>query len=225
MKTTPPAGEIVEAWWPEGVGCTPMDDLALLEAWRVGDSDAGGALFERHFRSVYGFFRNKTSGSIDDLVQKTFMACVEGRDRVKASSFRAYLFGVARNVLYGEFRMRRKEEAIDFGVSSARDLAPGASTALGRKEEHRLLLRALRRIPLNYQVALELYYVEGMRGPELAEILEIPEATVRSRLRRGLERVKKEIEQLAANPSLVESTVGGLETWASDLGGQLRNPA
>jgi RNA polymerase sigma-70 factor (ECF subfamily) len=200
-------------------------DLDLLTAWRAGDVDAGGVLFERHFPPVYGFFRNKTSGAVDDLVQKTFMACVEGRDRVSASSFRAYLFGVARNVLYGEFRNRRKQEAVDFGVSSVHDLDPGPSTAVGKKEEHRLLLRALRRIPLNYQVALELYYIEGLRGPELAEILDVPLPTVRSRIRRGLEQVKKEIERLASSPSLAESTAGGLESWAAELGTHLAPPA
>jgi RNA polymerase sigma factor (sigma-70 family) len=202
-----------------------MDDLALLQAWRAGDADAGGALFERHFPSVYGFFRNKVSGPVDDLVQKTFVACVEGRDRVKTSSFRAYLFGAARNVLYGEFRSRRKHNSVDFGVSCAHDLAPGASTILGKKEEHRLLLKALRLIPLQHQVALELYYIEGMRGPELAEVLDVPEATARSRLRRGLAQVKKEIERLASKPSLAVSTVGGLESWAAELGGQIRAPA
>lgn len=199
-----------------------MEDLELLEVWRSGDGEAGGELFERHFSAVYGFFRNKTSGAVDDLVQKTFMACVEGRDRVKTNSFRAYLFGVARNILYGEYRRRRKHEAVDFGASSAQDLDPGPSTALGKKEEHRLLLQALRRIPLDYQVALELYYVEGMRGPELAEVLDVPEPTVRSRIRRGLEQVKKEIERVASTPALAESTVGGLESWAADLGTQMR---
>ena len=199
-----------------------MKDLELLEVWRSGDAEAGGELFERHFAAVYGFFRNKTSGPVDDLVQKTFMACVEGRDRVKTSSFRAYLFGAARNVLYGEYRRRRKDEAIDFGVSSAQDLDPRPSAVLGRREEHRLLLQALRRIPLNYQVALELYYVEGMRGPELAAVLDVPEPTVRSRIRRGLAQVKKEIERLASTPPLAESTVGGLESWAAELGAQMR---
>lgn len=104
----------------------------------------------------------------------------------------------------------------------AHDLAPGASTVLGKKEEHRLLLHALRRIPVKHQVALELYYIEGMRGPELAEALDVPEATARSRLRRGLAQVKKEIERLASKPSLAASTVGGLESWAAELGGQVR---
>ena len=208
-----------------GVVSLLMDDLALLEAWRAGDADAGGKLFERHFKSIYGFFRNKTSGAVDDLVQKTFIACVEGRDRSSIGSFRAYLFGIARHVLYGEFRSRRKQQAVDFAVSGAHDLDPGPSTALGKKEEHRLLLRALRRIPLDYQVALELYYVQEIRGSELAEVLDVPQGTLRTRLRRGLARLKQEIELLASTPSLAESTAAGLEKWAGDLGEQLIPPA
>ena len=168
-------------------------DFDLLEAWRGGDNVAGNELFDRHFSALYSFFRNKTQRGVDDLVQKTFLACVEGRDRFRQdASFRTYMFAAARRILYREYDRRHKQdERIDYGVTSAHDLDPSPSQIVARKGEQKLLLQALRLIPIDYQVALELYYVQGFRGPELAEILDVPEATVRSRLRRGLEQLKK----------------------------------
>jgi RNA polymerase sigma-70 factor (ECF subfamily) len=53
------------------------DDPQLLAAWCAGDKQAGAALVERHFASIYRFFRNKVAGEVDDLVQRTFMSCLE----------------------------------------------------------------------------------------------------------------------------------------------------
>ena len=59
-----------------------------------------------------------SDGRLEDLVQQTFMACVEGRERFRNdSTFRTYLFGVAHNVLRSHLRKRRREgERFDFGA-------------------------------------------------------------------------------------------------------------
>lgn len=196
-----------------------MDELALLERWRGGDTRAGEALFNAHFPAVFRFFRTKISGPVDDLVQRTFLVCIEGRDRIRGDAgFRGYLLGCARNTLFGEYRARRKHSTdAEIGDSSVLDLGPSPSSAAARKQEHELLLRALRHLPLNQQIALELYYVEGLRGPELASALSLPEGTVRSRIKRGLERLRSEVERLASSPALALSTLTGLETWAEEI--------
>ena len=193
------------------------DDDDLLERWRAGDKRAGNALFERHFRSLVRFFRNKVSTGIEDLVQETLLACLRGRDRLRDdNSFRAYMFGTARFQLYEHLRRSAKQE-VDVEEHSVADLAPGLSTAYAKKHEQRLLLDALRRLPIEYQVTLELYYWEGLSGPELAAALGIPEPTVRGRIRRGSERLKVEMEKLAASPELLTSTLGDLEGWLAQL--------
>ena len=196
-----------------------MSDLELLDAWRQGDAAAGNALFDRHFRALFRFFRNKVNDGIDDLVQQTFLACVEGRDRFRQhATFRTYMYAAARNILYRSFERRQRDAArIDFGVTSARDLGTSPESALGRCGEHRLLLAALRAIPLDFQVALELYYWEGLTGPELARALEVPEATVRSRIRRGLQHLRRQLAELTSKPDLLASTVDNLEEWAREL--------
>ncbi|MEO7731753.1 MAG: sigma-70 family RNA polymerase sigma factor, partial [Kofleriaceae bacterium] len=80
-------------------------DLQLVDAWRGGDGEAGQALFQRHFDSIYGFFETKCEADADELVQSTFLACLRARDQFrKESSFRTYLFTIARHELYRVLR-------------------------------------------------------------------------------------------------------------------------
>ena len=187
-------------------------DAELLKAWRGGEAEAGAALFDRYYDSVYRFFCNKMPESLGDLVQQTFMACVEGRDRLRdESSFRSYLFAVAHNILRGHLRKKYRDRTVDLEEQSARDLAPGPVTIVGKRREERLLLEALRHIPIEQQVLLELHYWERLKGHEIAVILELPENTVRSRLSRAHERLRGVMERLAETPDELQSTMANLE--------------
>ena len=194
------------------------EDTALLERWRAGDRGAGDALFSRHFDSVYGFFVRKIGGDVSDLAQRTFMGLVEAKDRFRGdSSVRTYLFAIARNELMRYFRERRKDMQLSFDVNSLHDLEPTPSAEVQKGRENRLLLEALRHIPLDMQIAVELHYWEGLSGPDIARVLEIPEGTVRSRLRRALEQLRAECERLGRDRIDLQSTLTDLERWASDL--------
>ncbi len=194
-------------------------DGELLEAWRAGDRGAGSELFDRHFEAVRRFFASKIDDDHEELVQQTFVACVGAKDRVDPSQgFRGYLFAVARSKLIDRLRVRqRRGAALDPEVDSVAAAGLSPSAALGRTREHELLLQALRRIPLDLQIALELYYFEGLHAPELAAALAIPLGTVRSRLRRGLEQVRLQLDHLASTPELRRSTSMQLDEWAEQV--------
>lgn len=201
-------------------------DFELLDAWRAGDREAGNTLFERYFDPVCRFFTNKVQSNIDDLIQKTFLGCVEGRDRFqKQATFRTYLFAVAHNVLRAHFRERRRgadrADPLDFASTSSDEVNPSPSSVLAIHQEQRLLLEALRRIPLDYQLVLELYYWEDMAAPELAQVLAVPEGTVRSRLRRAKEALAEKMTHLARSPELLKTTMSDLEKWVRSLRAQI----
>jgi RNA polymerase sigma-70 factor (ECF subfamily) len=191
-------------------------DADLLDRWRRGDLAAGETLFKRYYDGVERFFLNKLSAEVVDLVQETFIACVEGRDRVADDGrFRSYLFSVAYNVLRKHLRERyRSGEQIDFEEISAHDLAPGPGTMLGKLIEQRLLLDALRHIPVDLQVVLELHYWEQMTTDDMAAILCVPSGTARSRLRRAREQLQTAMARLAESPAELHSTITNLEDWA-----------
>jgi RNA polymerase sigma factor (sigma-70 family) len=201
------------AWYSS----TVTSDRELLEAWRQGNREAGSELFERHFDVLYSFLRNKTPDGVDDLVQKTMLACVEGRDRIEGD-FIAYMLGAARQLLYREYDRRKREGArIDYGVTSAHELAPSPSSMLAVRGQLLLLHAALRRVPFDYQVALELYYFQSIRGPRLATILDVPIGTVRSRVRRGIEHLRVWLDKLEASPELRREAVAALDAWEQEL--------
>jgi RNA polymerase sigma-70 factor (ECF subfamily) len=155
----------------------------------------------------------------DDLVQQTFTACIKGGVAYRGeSSFRAYLFAIARHELYRYLqRCAREGPACDVAELSLHDLGTSPSIAVARKEDERVLMDALHRLPLEQQLVVELYYIEGLRGRDLVAALGIPPGTVRSRLRLALDRLRREIDAIAQTPSCLASTRATVDGWVSSL--------
>jgi RNA polymerase sigma factor (sigma-70 family) len=166
-----------------------VTDLELLDAWRSGDSRAGEELVSRHWSGISRFFRSKIGDDGADLISQTFLACVEGKDRIEGDNVKAYLFGVARRRLADHFRRsaRKRDTVVDLAMSSLADLA---------HQRLELLRVGLARIPLDDQIALELSYFEGMSTREIAAVLEIEENTVRSRLSRARDKLRAALAEL-----------------------------
>lgn len=195
------------------------DDLELLRAWGEGDDQAGGVLVRRHFDTIARFFETKVEDNAADLIQRTFLACVRARDRAhEIDGFKAFLLTIARRQLIDHLRGKyRHAQHFEPLMVSVHDLGQTPSQAVAAREEGRLLLRALQRLPVEMQMTVELHYWEHLTEPQIAEVLEIPRGTVKSRLFRARELLREHIERLASSPSLAESTLGGLDRWAEEL--------
>lgn len=196
------------------------EDWALLSRWRRGDQSAANALLGRYFDILMRFFGTKVAGPEDaaDLVSETMLGCIKGKDRVREGSFRCFLFAIALNKLrlYVRKRHKRKREADDFARVCATDIedARSVTSLLSHNEEIKLLTKGLRMIPMDFQIVLELQLIEGMTGPEIAQLLSLPTATAYSRLRLGRKHLGEAIAELEKNPALVQSTLTDLEHWA-----------
>ncbi len=196
-------------------------DASLLEAWAAGDKTAGSRLFGRHFKSVKRFFSRKVGDDVEDLVQQTFMKCVESLARFRrASSFRTFLFGVARNVLRDHVRSRLRSTA-ELDETCAVDIESGPTTLLTMAQDKRLLLEALRRLPLDTQILLELAYWESLNSREIGEVLDINENTARSRLRRSRELLDGALKAATRDSASLRTTMNNLDGWAAELRAQM----
>ena len=193
-------------------------DVELLEGWRTGDLAAGRKLYDRHADAVARFFENKVCVGAEDLTQQTFMLLVESRDRIREGlTFRAFVLGIARNVLRDHVRKLARGRAVDPEVDAMADLAPGPTTVVGRSREQRLLLAALRRLPLEHQIGLELFYWEEMDAREIAELMGVSHSAMRSRLAKARALLREAMEQLAETPEQLASTLDNLAHWASQV--------
>lgn len=192
-----------------------VSDLVLLSRWGAGDQIAGEALASRYFWPIYRFFRRRVPEMADDLTQQTFLGCVEGRARVKQmASFRAYLFGIARNQLLMHLRkgQERDRERADAPVTE-----PSPSRVLAEVREHKVLVRALRSLPLEAQLICEMFYWEGLKAREIGDVLELPTSTVTSRLAKARELLRQRVIEFADGIDGISTTAHNIEAWARSL--------
>lgn len=178
-----------------------MDEAPeLLSRWRDGDAEAGDRLLRLCFTSLHRFFNHKVEGGVDDLIQRTLLDCLEGGPELRdPGHFRAYLFRIARNRLFDRLRQeRRLGPQVDLSELSLRDLGASPSSLLAEQQRARVLTDALRGLPLEAQIALELTYWEGLSAPQIASVLGINESTVRSRVTRARDALKRELREHAA---------------------------
>lgn len=196
----------------------PVDsDEALLASWRDGDQRAGRTLFARHVDRISRFFFSKVSTGVDDLVQRTFLALLErGRDLPAGVPVRAYLFGIARNLLLHRFRDEYRDgRHFDELTTSVAALGATPSVLIDKRQQLQLLYAALQGLPLDLQITLELFYWEELPAGEIGSVLGVPEGTVRSRLRRARQLLGEGLQALG--PALAEPTLADLERWAREL--------
>ena len=84
-----------------------------------------------------------------------------------------------------------------------------------------MLLEALRRIPLDHQVVLELYYWEKLTAAEVGNVVGVPEGTARTRIRRAKQLLEQEMGKLSESKDQLHTTIANLDNWAASLREQL----
>jgi RNA polymerase sigma-70 factor (ECF subfamily) len=193
-------------------------DVDLLDRWRAGDTASGSILFKRHFDSVYGFFETKcpTADAADELTQATFLACVRARDGFrKEASFRTFLFTIARHELYRMFRSKYRHDArLDFEHSSIAEIVTTPRTRLARDQEHARLIEVLQELPVETQTLLELHYKEDLDFEQLAEVFEVSNQVIRTRLSRARKELRERLEKLA---KVEADAIATKDDWAARM--------
>ncbi len=91
---------------------------------------------------------------------------------------------------------------------------------IAERDEQQVLLVALRKIPVEYQIVLELVYWEDMTAVEIAEALELPLGTAKTRIRRGRQLLEEALAEVGG--AALQSTLSDLDGWARSLRDGLR---
>lgn len=150
----------------------------------------------------------------EDLIQSTFAGCLEGADRFRGESgFRAFLMGVARFTLLRFFDSKRRDARFDPLTYSMADSGVSAPAIVERDEQRRILLGALRTLPLDDQIAIELYYWEGYGLAQVGEVLGLSTTATKSRIFRARKVLATRVRSIESGAVSIQSTVDNLERW------------
>lgn len=191
-----------------------LDDntTKLLLSWRSGSRDAGDRLLHRYVPELEGFFGKRAGRNADELVQRTLLACTQSVARFEGrSTFRTYLFGIARN----QYLMYRRAEAYSGAepvtLSTLPEESPSQLVAI--RQEQVLLVMALQRVEPQFALVLRKFYWDERSLEEISEELAIPIGTVKSRLSRGRGSLKAELAKVPMRDDLRRATLSELASW------------
>lgn len=163
----------------------PHDDPALIDAFRRGDEYAFVALYDRYKGAVYGYcakmLLDRTQA--EDLLQETFARAYEHRDRLlNTTSFKAWLFTIARNQCLNVLRKRGRE--VRFAADAPEPPSLG-STPFGnmlKSEQADLVSRTLDTLSPSYREVVVLREYQNLSYDEIAAVTKTTVSSVKSRL-------------------------------------------
>lgn len=192
-------------------------ELELMAAWVAGDRSAGNQLVRTYLKPITRFFQVKVHDTtrVEHLVSDFLEQLTKAPKKVH-TTVKAYIFGIAKYTLLRHFRSQRGNREDPMDVTLANFDAREPSFVSNQRDETRLVLRAMRRIELRRAMAIEMYYFEGMSGPEIAEILGEPQGTVRGLLRLGLVDLQRQIIAQERDPKVLAASQGTY-TWLAGL--------
>lgn len=171
-------------------------DEQLARQMQQGDANALAQLVERHHSPLLGFLYRLTGGDralAEDLTQDTFLRVLRTIRQYRASRpFKPWLYAIALNVARDHFK-RADTRHTDSATDDVLD-----DIAAPREDEldfdARQVVAAITALPEHQRVAILLRYYQDLSLAEIAEALNIPIGTVKSRLSLGLQRLRSRLE-------------------------------
>jgi RNA polymerase sigma-70 factor (ECF subfamily) len=157
--------------------------MQLLSTRRC--NEALTEIHARHSKKVLGFFLRMTKGNEEksqDLVQDLFLRILEKKHLFDPTKrFYTWMFAIASNMVKTSYR-QKIHEGIEQGNKAFDFHHDFSDNRLDREVFQRLLKEAIEKLEAHHRLAFVLRYMEELSVKEIAEILELPEGTVKSRL-------------------------------------------
>ena len=179
-----------------------MSDAALVVAVAARNQAALAELYQRHSASVYGLARRLlgTGPGAEDVTQEIFVRLWSQPERFDAErgSLRSYLLAQTHSRSIDIIRStnaRRNREERDARLTETDQVLDPVEEAGTRIEDRERVRSVLAALPENERKAIELAYFGGRTYQEVAQALDIPEGTIKSRIRTGLRRMKAELQE------------------------------
>lgn len=195
---------------------TPEPDAveALIQRCLRGDERAWEAIVSMHWRKVFNLAYKfvGTHDGAEDLTQDIFIKVFKSLGSFdRRANFQTWLISVSRNLCIDHYRSVRKErETIDRQID-ANELAPVATgtdpiAGLEQRDRVALLRQALAALPETLRTAVVMRDIQECTYQEIAERLQLPEGTVKSRINRGRHELARQVRRLTGSGSNDDDT-------------------
>jgi RNA polymerase sigma factor, sigma-70 family len=199
----------LEAVAPAARSAFALADAAYIEKLKSGDADAFDKLVIRYSNDIYALLFRLTSDAEEasDLTQETFLRALRAVSGFRGESdLKTWLYRIAINESRNRFRWwkrRRRETTVSLDEtlgnteSSYQDIladscsSPEEDTL--RREREAILQKALRDLPAIYREPVVLFDIEGLSYDEICKALDLNPGTLKSRLARGRQELKKKL--------------------------------
>jgi RNA polymerase sigma-70 factor (ECF subfamily) len=200
----------------------PRTDRQLVLAARADDGRAFDALFYRYRDGIFrlAFAITKDPSNSEEIVVDTFARAYRAIDRLEPEdSLRPWLYRVAVNLSYN----RKPRRAVVIGSIEEEFDEPaageeGSPAALAEQAElRRVVLECVDRLGPKHKVVVVLHYLNGLNLAEVAEVVEAPIGTVKSRLHYALRKLRT---HLSTHPGLAVEPFGPPAATGSQRGGR-----
>lgn len=194
-----------------------MEDRELVERARAGDSSAFEALVTKYQQRVYNLALRMTCNEEDafDLAQEAFLKAWRGLETFQyESAFSTWLYRLTSNACLDFLRAQKRKKTVsltyedDEGEETQIDVldpAPTPEQAALASEDREQLRRALDALDDESREIITLRVIDDLRYDQIAEVLGIKEGTVKSRLSRAREKLKKKLLLIGNNPENLSS--------------------
>jgi RNA polymerase sigma factor (sigma-70 family) len=178
-------------WRSRGAGSDVGDpaasatDEALLERVAGGDAGALAALYRRHGGGLFGFLQRYASDRMvaEEILQDTLLAVWRSAHRYAGrSGVRTWLFGIARRQAHNRLRVQPPQPVPLDGLTGWADPAPGPAEWAIAGAQQAAIAEAFHALAPQHREVLALAFAGRVPHREIAEILEVPVGTVKSRL-------------------------------------------
>lgn len=183
----------------------PTEAQEIARGLRRHDPDLLDQLIEQYHYRLFRYLLSLTGNreAAEDLFQETWIRVLErGHQYNQKWKFGTWLFTIARNLFVDTMRRRNPaagseveelDEASGFALTAASD-TPSPFDLQSQREENDLVVRALDRLSASYREVLVLRFQEDLSLEEIANVVAAPIPTVKSRLYRGMEALKNQLE-------------------------------
>lgn len=171
------------------------DRRALAAGLRRRDPELLDVLIEQYEYRLFRYLLYLTADreTAEDLFQETWIRVLDRGAQYNANaSFETWLFAIARHLVI-DFQRRKKSDSFDSLADPPVDAQPTPLEEVARREREDQMQESLERLPAAYREVLLLRFQEDLALSEIAAVLDAPLSTVKSRLYRGLEALRREL--------------------------------